>query len=85
MVLLNDIVEIFLSPDGAQPTPAAHGEQAVHVELLSCVRSTFVDHDLVRPAVIAGGFHEKRSCWTSRLGATQRREEYAGTLDAIEH
>ena len=62
MVLLNDIVEIFLSPDGDQPTPAAHDEQAVHVEQASCVRSTFVDHDLVWPAVIADGFHEKRSC-----------------------
>lgn len=32
MVLFNYFVEIFRSPDSDQPTPAAHHEQAVHVE-----------------------------------------------------
>jgi len=61
VVLFNDVVKIFRPPDSDQPTPAAHHEQAVHVEQTSRVRSTFVDDDRARPAVIADRFHEERS------------------------
>ena len=58
MILLNDIIEIFRPPGSDQP--AAHHEQAVHVEQTSRIRSTFVDDDLVWPAVFANDFYEKR-------------------------
>ena len=62
VVLLNDVVEIFRPPDGDYPTPTAHHEQAVHVEQNRRIRSTFVDDNFVRPAIVADGFHEKRGC-----------------------
>jgi len=54
------VVKIFRPPDSDQPTPAAHHEQAVHVEQSRRIRSTFVDDDLFRPSVVADGFCEKR-------------------------
>ena len=65
MILLNDIVEIFRAPDSDQPTPAAHHEQAIHIEQSNRIRSALVENNFVWPTVIANGFREKRSRWSA--------------------
>ena len=76
------VVKIFRLPDSDQPTPAAHHEQAVHVEQSRRIRSTFVDENLFMPSVVADGLCEKRGC--GGFVAVLRQHEIKGVSRLVD-